>query len=321
MGLDPNQMSEKSWKDHLLSSGVPLEHTVEQVLKRIGFLNPREHKYVRADELGVPTVFSVDVHAERIRHDRDLWLELLIECKYRHPGKRWVFAPESYEEIWGPAFQDAFVFLDQTSVPRQFATGVLDKFAENYPLCKRGVELLQDGKQNEKSIRQAVEQVRFGVVDRVAEALKFQIGNRQRNAPANPLYVIVPIIVTTAELWRLRDDVTIETIQQANELSDVADPRDVLVYREPPDNLAVRHTVERIEQELTEEERGAFDLLLRTIGWEGGYKFFIDYFPANSPAQFVVIRQPRFEEAMKNLVKFVDRSDFIVPRERPEPPR
>jgi hypothetical protein len=309
---------EKSWKDLLLSSGVPLEHSVEQVLRRLEFHNPREHKYVRADETGAPTVFSVDVRAPRIYADRGLWLDLLIECKYRHPGTRWVFAPQEYDDfLFGPFLRDSFIFLDQTDISRQFEAGVFDKFSDKYPLCKRGIELLPK-ESNPKTIKQAVEQLRYGVVDRIAEALAYQLSTGERDT-RNPLFLLVPIIVTTAELWRMRDDVRIDTIQQAGELSEVAEQFDVLVYREPPDNLAARYAVERIDRELSDKRRENFDRLLKATGHHG-YTFFQSWLPSHAPSQFVVIRQPRFEEAMRNLVKFIDRPDLIVPRKPADVP-
>ncbi len=112
------------------------------MLKGLGFIDPREYKYVRPNEIGAPTVFSLDVYGSRIDTTRHLWLDLFIECKYRHPGTRWVFASEDYRPFFGPEFRDAFVFLDVTCIDRQFATSVLENFDDKYPLCKRGVELL-----------------------------------------------------------------------------------------------------------------------------------------------------------------------------------
>jgi hypothetical protein len=48
-------MTSKTWKDHLLSSGVPLEHTVAKALRSLGLMDVSEYKYVRSDEAGIPT--------------------------------------------------------------------------------------------------------------------------------------------------------------------------------------------------------------------------------------------------------------------------
>ena len=63
---------------------MPLEYSVIQTLEKLGIRVPREYKYERINETGVPTLFSIDVHATEIDALRNLWLELFIECKYRH---------------------------------------------------------------------------------------------------------------------------------------------------------------------------------------------------------------------------------------------
>src|SRR5437879_2998035 len=76
-------MSQKTWKDHLLSSGLPLEQSVIGVLQTLGVNRPREYRYERLNEQGILTEFSIDVFASRM-YEHALVLELLIECKYRH---------------------------------------------------------------------------------------------------------------------------------------------------------------------------------------------------------------------------------------------
>jgi len=112
-------MSKKSWKDHLLSSGLPLEHSVIRELKQHGFLSPREFQYERKNEHGVPTLFSVDVEATNILAERKIWLDLLIECKYRHDSTQWVFNPDEYDWRLGIEFYESFIALDALTKPRK----------------------------------------------------------------------------------------------------------------------------------------------------------------------------------------------------------
>lgn len=67
--------SNKSWKDHLLSSGVPLEYSVRRIFEELGIHNPSEYRYVRKTAEGVSQIFSVDVHSKKIDVHRDLRVE------------------------------------------------------------------------------------------------------------------------------------------------------------------------------------------------------------------------------------------------------
>ena len=64
-------MSKKSWKDHLLSSGVPLEYAVARIFEQLEIWRPGEFRYERKDPDGVPRVFSVDVHSSHIDSKRN----------------------------------------------------------------------------------------------------------------------------------------------------------------------------------------------------------------------------------------------------------
>lgn len=95
-------MSERIWKDHLLSSGTPLEYSVLRALADLGVIDPTEHRYQRVNEHGITTEFSIDVLDRDIDTVRNLWLEMFIECKYRHDSTRWVFTPVDYSNSTAP---------------------------------------------------------------------------------------------------------------------------------------------------------------------------------------------------------------------------
>jgi hypothetical protein len=61
----------RTWKDHFLSSGVPLEYSAARILKQFDFTAPREYKYERIGESGLLTQFSVDIHSSYIVLGRD----------------------------------------------------------------------------------------------------------------------------------------------------------------------------------------------------------------------------------------------------------
>ncbi len=74
-------MSKKTWKDHLLSSGVPLEYSVIRIFEELGIRDAGEYRYERKTADGVAQVFSVDVHAKKIDSHRGLNIECLVECE------------------------------------------------------------------------------------------------------------------------------------------------------------------------------------------------------------------------------------------------
>lgn|SRR3989338_624949 len=306
-------MSKKSWKDYLLSSGMPLEYSVIQTLEKLGIRVPREYKYERINETGVPTLFSIDVHATEIDALRNLWLELFIECKYRHEGTRWVFTPEEYHEFFRPTFRDTFVIIDALETNRQVDVDLLNQFSGRYLLCGKGVELLaQDA--NPKSIEQCVQQLRFGLVDKVIDCIIHQADGLLGRP--TPVFVLVPIIVTTAELWRLRSGVSIEDIRNAEELEEIAELKDLLIIHRDPDNQLKRHTQNAFTTCLTAQHKERLDEALKKIG-SPGYHNYVDFFSSYYPSLFVTIHYHRFEAAMANLLSFFKKAEIVKSRERP----
>src|SRR3990172_413536 len=147
-------MTKRTWKDHLLSSGLPLEQSVIQSLRKLDILDPREYKYERINEAGIPTLFSVDIHATRMG---PVWLELFIECKYRHDGTRWVFTPDEFNFGRDEAFQDMFILLDTFAGGYSVDRNLINRQFKKDDLCRKGIEILRDDA-NPKSIEQSIQQ-------------------------------------------------------------------------------------------------------------------------------------------------------------------
>lgn len=293
-------MSKKSWKNHLLSSGLPLEHSVIQELKKHKFLNPREFRYERKNEHGVSALFSVDVHATSILSERKLWLDLLIECKYRHESTQWVFNPDEYDWGFGVEFNDSFVILDALTKPRRLDRAYLNRFSDSYPLCAKGIELVHNDR-NPKSIDQAIAQLAYAVPDQAVSAL-----NHQASLEEPYIHLIIPMIVTTSELWRLRSRVSVSDVCTAQELSDVAEKGDILVVHKKPDNELSRYTNRLLDETLDDEAK---ELLEEKR--PHGFNHFQAVFSDHTPSAYVLIHYSRFEQAITNLLRFV-RSDRLI---------
>ena len=213
----------KAWQQTLLSSGLPLENDICSHLALRGCIGRFEYSYLKPDENSVDREFSYDVDASYIRGP--YFMNLMIECKYRHPGARWIFAPAEYG---GPDELEANDFLH---VIDDFMT---PKFAYRHrfprtlaPLCSKGVELLADGA-NEKTITQATHQLAYALAPQLASSIDNQAN---RWLTKDIAFFNIPIIITTAELFRLNEATTIQKIREAREIEDVASKSESLVLK------------------------------------------------------------------------------------------
>lgn len=298
----------RKWKDGLLASGMPLEYSVIQVFEELGDWSPAEHRFRRPNEDGDDRLFSIDVHSTHIDVERNVFLEALVECKYRRDNTRWVFAPHEYDDFFDPAFCDVFLNLDDLAAPRKVDRQYLNKFKKHYPLGRKGVELMHDNTPNLKSIEQAVHQARYATVDRAASALVHQV--QDAHGKPSPVYTLVPIIVTTAELYRVRPKTGIDEIRKAKDVDDIADREDILVLHDNPDVLATEHARRLVGSTLSTHGISLQGTLDRT-----SYEDVNDLLWAVSrrvPSMFVIIQYKRFGEAMSRLRRFVLSPSFLV---------
>jgi hypothetical protein len=211
----------KSWKESLLSSGLPLEFQVLKYLESKGCIANFEYSYLRPNETNVERQFSYDIDAAYIKEDH--FVTFMVECKYRHPTVQWVFAPETYgghHELSQNAFMhpmDHFVpaeFPFEGSFPRQLG-----------PACSKGIELTPSG-DNDKSITQGLNQLAFAFAPKIADAVEHQV---HKLLVADIVFYHIPIIATTAELFRLRENVAIEEIKSASDIAEVTTKETCLV--------------------------------------------------------------------------------------------
>jgi hypothetical protein len=218
----------KSWKDLLLSTGLPLEHDVKRYLELHGCIASHEYTYLKRDEQGYEKQFSYDIDAAYIRNEN--FLELMVECKYRHPTVNWVFTPDTFEgpdEVYPNAFLHPFDHFVSTSFP--FAGDFPRSLA---PCCSKGVELTSDGA-NDKAITQALSQLAFGFAPKLASAIEHQV-LRLLGSNSNMIFFHVPIIATTAKLFRLCENVTLDLIRDASTFEEVSKEEKCLLVKYRP---------------------------------------------------------------------------------------
>jgi hypothetical protein len=222
---------EKDWKEYLLKSSLPLEQIVSKKLenKQMGIVG--EYPYIRPNEQGIHTEFSIDLHAVKFLGTQlqsvpiDLKkytarLNLLIECKYNHPGVRWIFSP------YPPNFEMPLTVFRLQKMGKH-STFSLDLDTEPFlPFCTRGIELHGTGF-DPNNISRGLSQLRYGMPNLILQEI-------DRLKPSNRLFfteqsLIGLMLVTTADLYVLRADQDIEAYRSAESLEDVAQKVDALV--------------------------------------------------------------------------------------------
>jgi DNA-binding transcriptional MerR regulator len=216
----------KSWKEALLASGLPLENDVQEYFRGKGCISHFEYSYLRPDELEIERQFSYDIDAAYILDNQ--FVTLMAECKYRHPNTKWIFLPDSYD---GPGELHPNDFMH----PLDHFVGLRFPFRLNFPrhlapACSKGVELAGD-ERNQKSITQALSQLAYAMAPKIADAIEHQV---ERLLVYDHIFFHVPMVVTTAGLFRINAGVTIKEIKEAHSLDKVALQEEMLVLHYTP---------------------------------------------------------------------------------------
>ena len=296
------------WKSHLLKSSLPLEYSVTEALRKLGFSSPREFRYERPNEHGVTKTFSIDLRGTRdLNHER-IRLETFVECKYRDVTTDWVFLPESFANKDSVDFVETFVMLDKLNESWQIDRDLVNSFSGDYLACGKGIEITTGGG-NPKSITQAIHQLKYSMIQSAKEAMIDQLEDFLGNTKL--IHVLVPIVVTTANLWRLKPQSTVESIESAKDISDVAEKTDILFVQERPDNELIRFTQHKLWVDTEEVERERMTQRLIEIGHPSPALFF-RMFADRYPTMFVVMQYKTVAKRLANLIRFFDQERVIV---------
>lgn len=216
-------MTNNKWKDFLLKSGLPLEYEVKEILDTKKCISSFEYSYLRYDESSIINEFSFDIDSAYIRGNH--FFKLMIECKYRDISTNWLFLPGNYggpSELGHTSFlHPCDHFTKHTKFP--FKRPELPPIGK---ACLKGVEITSDGK-NPKTITQAVNQLSYAMAEMIADDMMHQI--EELLATSEVIFYNIPIIVTTANLYRLNENTTIERIKEADSLFEVATKEDCLI--------------------------------------------------------------------------------------------
>lgn len=215
-------MSESSkWKSKLLSSSVPMEYEVAQTLVSNEFSIDVDFSYTRLDG-GLEKDFSVDLRASSYilneNEDIQTLIELLVECKYRHPSNKWVF----FEDPNNPDFSlfthgSTLRAIDDFSW-KFFPNNSTVHFDAHNCFCIKGVEVdTSTGMVHDSEIRHGLMQLQYALPRLLVDRISFEISHP---SDENHPFLFCPILLTTSPILVVRPGVKIGTVEHSSKLED-----------------------------------------------------------------------------------------------------
>lgn len=229
-----------NWKKLLLKSGKPLENEVAHKLDKMGFEVGGPYSYERTNENGVIIECSVDIHAFDLLRDRrhGYWgnLDLLVECKYNHPGINWVFLPYPSDE----SLVMNLLKIQQRLTTRKLANhDFVEELESKLCYSLSGVALHSSGN-DQSAIEHGLSQLRYAIPYIMCSTLDDQADTC--NESDLSIGFLCPMLVTNAPLYILKHEVTTDAVRLANNLNDVAESVEMLVVNRNPGPDLNQHT-------------------------------------------------------------------------------
>tara|TARA_R110002072_G_scaffold287464_5_gene453177 strand:- start:13810 stop:14775 length:966 start_codon:yes stop_codon:yes gene_type:complete len=211
-------MSNKKWKDNLLSSSLPLEHEVLKILTKLRCATKYDYSYQLKDN-GYLKESSVDILSTKhtIEDGVNGTIELFIECKGGDPNNKLVFLPEINHE-----FSD-FTLGHTIRDLQAFSKVNIDnnKLYELESACDyghKGIEINPNtGEVFDKDIIQGINQLKYGLPHLLKQNILFNLHYSEEDITSS---FIIPILVTNADLYLLDDDFGIDKVKNSEKIDD-----------------------------------------------------------------------------------------------------
>lgn len=225
--MNDKKSNDNRWKEFLLKSSLPLEQLVSEKLELQGLYVVGEYPYTRYNEQNMQTEFSVDLHAFKflgLENTAGSWgtLEFLIECKYNHPGVKWIFLPQHEDSL----VIGYIHYIQELSNRYIEDTSPLYKLDHELPYCGKGIELNSSGF-DPNSISRGLYQLRYGLPHVIAHAVGNQVGSWGDDFVGIAFFCMV--LVTTADLYVLKQGLDLETYLSAKSIEDISTQTDALI--------------------------------------------------------------------------------------------
>ncbi len=198
-----------------------MEYEVARILVKYGFSVDADYSYSKHDA-GVEKDFSVDIRATAFPpYDTDdihATVDLLVECKHRHRGNKWLFFPDPNEPDMSP-FTLGYTLraVDQFSW-KFLPSGCTDSFDEVSICCMKGVEVDgSTGNVHDSEIRHGLTQLQYALPRLVTDQISFAIHHpKDENDP----FFFCPILLTMSTLLVANETTSIKTVEDADTLED-----------------------------------------------------------------------------------------------------
>lgn len=285
----PNKTLE-NWKEILLKSGIPLESSIRNILESMSFEDVLEYNFLRKNDKDIINNFSIDIHArKKLYIDKKacsgFCLEYLMECKYCTPDSHWIFMPSSNSY----SLENPSLYVDAFDNKFKANLSYLESICNEYKVAGKGFSL-RSKNSDSTQIKDAHNQLAYAYIHRYFEKLSWNNYS---------IYFIIPIIITTANLWRLKDGVKIEDIYDAHELEDVCEKYNVLRYQSDPDRLMINY----FQDKYNSLENNIKSKLMQKFSrnYNGSMEDFISDESTFVPGTFFIINYDCFEKEFKNL--------------------
>lgn len=209
------------WGESFLKSGLPFEHLTLMMLEDAGWVVMPHYEFRRADiEPGKTS--EIDLLASPAVEGQPE-LRLLIECKYHDPSRDWMLLPsateahlsESESLSAGEAVETDPFFLNYAPYD-PLVDGSTRTFYDSAPRSIWGSVLAKNGTRQHNELQKALHQV--------ATALVPYILDYHYNFANNHPCAVVPMVVTSASLFRLREDIrTLDQVRSAEGPEEIAE--------------------------------------------------------------------------------------------------
>lgn len=293
--------NDNKWKDYLLKSGIPLEYEVKEFLSKKNCISNFDYTYLRQDELNHLTEFSFDIESSYIEPPH--FIDFMIECKYRHETTKWLFLPESYggsDEIFHTSFMHVnnhFCEIGDywlNDFPFQFA-----------PLCSKGIEITTDG-QNPKTITQATSQLAYAMAEKITSGMYHQVDEILRRHFENTIFYNIPIIITTADLYRIKESSSIENIKSSDSIEKIATKETSLIVKNNKSVHLKRYNDSIFQSFINEFGREKLEKHLKTFNTDLDFVMSVisEHY---CPSCFVVLHHSQENASFDELFGYVNR--------------
>lgn len=218
----------KSWKEHLLKSGVPLEYEVARILADEGMGVEADFSFLRQDVSGKKE-FSVDIASTfyGCEDDGDIKFEFraLIECKYRSREKTILLLPDPNVDFPPMTLGGTVGIIDHFSefdIRSVSFVSLEEKMKYVYKVLE-----VYDGGAFQEDLRHGFQQLRYAVPSYLAHMIDFDM--RAHPNDVSPMF-FTKILVTNAKLRLMNDGVSMSDISKSSSIEEISSELDRAIF-------------------------------------------------------------------------------------------